>query len=398
MEIREIKKDEEIAKAASLAEICFHEETKENNIKFFQKLKDLYFIGLFKDQNLLSTGGFYDFDVFIRGKKFNCSGIAHIMTDPIYRKQGYVKKIMSFLLSHSYKEGYEISILWPFNHNFYRKFGFESLSKYVSYKFSPADIRKDIKISEGLEIRVCDGEKDFDLLNQIAKSSRNKYTRIVGNHDAWFLRGKGQKFFTYIFEKNGHGVGFVTLKFEKPKDKDWGNNIRVIDFAYSDILVKKSIFAFLHNFEADIGDIIIDIPPEEEIFSYFTKVKSEHKYATWPSMIRILNIQKVFSKLDFDTSINIILYANITDGIISQNNGIWKFEIKNGECLAEKIEKVESLKKEDILEITIGQLSQLIAGYNYIEKLLEIEEKEVPKAWLLDSLFTPQPTMIGVWF
>ncbi|MHA1667479.1 MAG: GNAT family N-acetyltransferase [Candidatus Heimdallarchaeaceae archaeon] len=397
MEIREIK-EEEIVKVANLAEICFHEETKEKNIKIYKEQKDLFLVGLFENNNLLAVGGCYAFSIFIRGQVFSCSGIAHIMTDPIYRRQGYVKKILSFLLSQNYEEEKEISVLWPFNHSFYQKFGFESLSRYISYKYSPSEIRRDIKMSENLKVRLCKEEKDFDLLNQIAKDALNKYTRVIGKHDAWILRGKAQKFLTYIFEKEGTGVGFVTLKFEKPKNKEWENNMRVIDFAYSDLLVKKSIFAFLRNFEADIDNLILDVPPEEEIFSYFTKIKSEHKYATWPSMVRIVNVSKVFSKLKFDTSINTILYANIKDDILSPNNGTWIFKIKDGRCFPEKLGEINSIEKKNILDISIGQLSQLVAGYIHVEKLFEIEGKEIPESWLLDNLFSPQPTMMGVWF
>ncbi len=396
MEKREIKDDDDIKKAAKLAEMCFHEESYESNIKFYKNLKECNFFGLFENNDLYAAAGSYDFNIFIRNQLFRCAGIANVMTHPIQRKKGYVRKLMEDLLISKFEEGYTISALWPFKHSFYQKFGFDIIEKPVSYRFSPSDIKNNLKIGEGVNIRETK-EEDFPLLNNIAKNAINKYTRIIGKHDAWSLRGPLQKFITYIFEREKKPVGYISFKFRKPKDKEWGSNLVIVDFAYVDIVIKKTIFAFLRKYEADIGEISLTIPYEEEILGYLKDIKENHKYAQWPAMIRILNLKKTLENLSFHSDIDVKLYAKIKDDILKENEGFWLFRISNGNCFLEKINK-DTVPNEKILDADINQITQLIVGYASVENIFESSKEKIPEGWINKNIFPPVPCSLMVWF
>ena len=396
MEKREIKEDSDIKKAAKLAEICFHESNYEDNIKFYKNLKECEIFGLFENNELYAAGGSYDFNIFIRDHLFRCAGIAHVMTHPIQRKKGYVRRLMEEILISKFEEGYTISSLWPFKHSFYQKFGFEIIEKPISYRFSPSDIKKDLKIGEEVNVRETK-EEDFPILNEIAKNALNKYTRIIGKYDAWALRGSLQKFITYIFEKEKKPVGYISFKFRKVKEKEWGSNLVIVDFAYVDLETKKAIFAFLRKYEADIGEISLTIPYEEEILGYLNDIKDKHKYAQWPAMVRILNLKKTIENLIFPSDIDINLYTKIKDEIIKENEGLWLFRISNGKCLAEKINQ-ETIPDEEILNVDINQITQIIVGYSKVENIFETSKEKIPKVWLNEEIFPPVPCSVMVWF
>ena len=211
--IKEIKDPEIFKQAAKLAEICFHEQTIEENIKFYNRLKELYLLGFFENNELLATAGTLDFQMFVRNQILSCAGVAIVMTDPIHRKKGYIRKLMVEILQKKFEEGYDITTLWPFNHKFYQKFGYENCEKAITYKFSPSDLKSSLKIEESVNIREIKDEKDYILLNQIAHSAQNKYTRIIGKLDAWILRDSSEKFKFYIFERKNDPVGYISFKF-----------------------------------------------------------------------------------------------------------------------------------------------------------------------------------------
>ncbi|NPD89839.1 MAG: GNAT family N-acetyltransferase [Asgard group archaeon] len=393
---KEIKDKEDLKQAAKLAELCFHEDSAEDNVKFLNHLKDLYFIGTFEEDILLAAAGFYEFQIFIRDQLYKCSGIANVMTHPIQRKKGCVKKLMLDILKKSYTDGYEVSALWPFNHKFYQKFGYEIAEKPVFYKIKPSNI-KEIKVDENITIRESKGKEDYAALNKIASYALNKNTRIIGKHDAWFLRGETSKFKIFIFEKENQPVGFISFKFEQPKDKQWVNHIQVVDWAYEDIETKKSILSFLKNFESDISEIKITLPYEEEMLIYLKEFNTIHSIANWPAMIRIINLKKIIEKMIFQKNVEKSLLVEIKDSFIPENEGLWNFKIKAGKCNAQKISK-EDVDEEQILGLTINQLSQIIVGVASVKSLTELESGKTPDEWLDNLIFPTVPCWIGVWF
>ncbi|MEE9410065.1 MAG: GNAT family N-acetyltransferase [Candidatus Heimdallarchaeota archaeon] len=395
--IKEIKDPEIFKQAAKLAEICFHEQTIEENIKFYNRLKELYLLGFFENNELLATAGTLDFQMFVRNQILSCAGVAIVMTDPIHRKKGYIRKLMVEILQKKFEEGYDITTLWPFNHKFYQKFGYENCEKAITYKFSPSDLKSSLKIEESVNIREIKDEKDYILLNQIAHSAQNKYTRIIGKLDAWILRDSSEKFKFYIFERKNDPVGYISFKFRKSKKEEWVTDITIVDLAYIDVKTKHSVFAFLRNFESDISNILINLPYEEEILSFLNDIKDEHKFAQWPPMSRILNVKSTIEKLSFPITTNSILYAEIKDEVIEENSGIWKFKIRDGKCSTQKIPKSES-EENKVLKFKIGEFTQLVVGVIGIKNLFESELENVPKEWRKNDIFPTQPCKIGVWF
>ncbi|MHA1550934.1 MAG: GNAT family N-acetyltransferase [Candidatus Heimdallarchaeaceae archaeon] len=394
MEFRQISTKDEYDQAAELAATCFHEsvEDMKNDIKEFS---EQYFLGAFEDNQLQAAADGRFFEIFIRNQLLKCAGIAFVMTSPVYRRKGLIKKLMNILLRKMKDDGYVYSVLWPFEHKFYGNFGYASIEKAISYKIKPSNIRKDIQKDENISIRRYDHTKDYEKLNKIAKNAINKYTRIVGKEDAWKLRSHAQKFKMYLFERGEEPVGYFCFKLKK--NGEYQRDMNILDIAYIDILSKKTMLSFLRNFDSDIKHILINLPYEEEILSYLEDYNTEHKFAAWPAMLRILDIKNSFEGLKYSSKITTILYLKLEDKIIEENSGIWKLNISKGECLAVKTTE-EDVLRDRILEISVNKLTQLLAGYDTLPKLLEAEETNIPEEWLDPHLFPSKPCSIMVWF
>jgi len=394
MEFRQISTEDEYEKAAKLAATCFHESVEDMK-NDFKEFSEQYFLGAFEDNQLQAATDGRFFEIFIRNQLFKCAGIAFVMTDPVHRRKGLVNELMSRVMRKMKDEGHVYSALWPFEHKFYVNFGYASIEKAISYKIKPSNIRKDLQKDDSISIRRYEHTKDFEKLNEIARNAVNKYTRIVGKEDAWKLRSQAQSFKMYLFERGKEPVGYFCFKLKKTGD--YQHDMNILDLAYVDILTKKTILSFLRNFDSDVKHIMINLPYEEEILNYLINYDTEHKFAAWPGMLRILDLKMCFEGLNYPAKISTILYLKLEDKIIEENTGTWKIDISNGKCIAVKTTDV-NLTKDRTLEISVNKLTQLLAGYDTLQKLLETEENHIPEEWLDPHLFPKMPCSIMVWF
>ncbi len=394
MDIVKITEKENLLKAARLAQLCFH-DSYEKMEKYFLGVQEHDIRGIFEGNKLIVGAASIDFEIFIRDQLFKCAGIAAVMTDPIHRRKGLVKKLMNELLFDKFKEGYPISALWPFEHSFYRKFGFESCEKPLRYKFKPSDIIDNLEADSSIKVREITDESDFPLLNLIAKNAKNKYTRIIGKYDAWKLRGDLSGFKIFIFEKNNEPIGYITFKFKKIKE--WVNHMIIMDFAFKDISTKHAILRFMKNFDSDMSFIEMTIPYEEEMISYLKSYGSENQFSSWPAMVRILNVEIFFQQLVFSKKLNKSLYMKIEDPVIEENSGTWNLTISDGKCEIEKIGE-NTIAKESLLELSINQLTQIVTGFATVKQVLEAKKENIPQEWIEHVLFPAKATSVQLWF
>ena len=66
----------------------------------------------------------YHYDFLVDGVPVKTGGIGAVSTLPEYRESGAVRAIFNELLPQAYSNGEVLSSLYPFNHKFYRKFGY----------------------------------------------------------------------------------------------------------------------------------------------------------------------------------------------------------------------------------------------------------------------------------
>ena len=81
------------------------------------------------------------YESWLDGQLVINGGIGAVSTLPEYRNSGAVREIFAKLLPDAYRNGEVISTLYPFNHAFYRKFGYETACWRNDYEFEPGVLR-----------------------------------------------------------------------------------------------------------------------------------------------------------------------------------------------------------------------------------------------------------------
>ncbi|MBR6321224.1 MAG: GNAT family N-acetyltransferase, partial [Lachnospiraceae bacterium] len=122
------------------------------------------------------------FEGYLDGKPVKNGGIGSVSTLPEYREKGAVRAVFEKLLPEAYRQGEVISTLYPFNHAFYRKFGYETVVLRNIYHFDPAVLRNCRMNGTARPYREGDSISDYlDLYRSFAAN----YNFMLERDEKW---------------------------------------------------------------------------------------------------------------------------------------------------------------------------------------------------------------------
>ena len=132
MIIRKLEKSDE-CQAKELWKSCFGDSDAFIDAYFKNKVDYNHSLGMFIGDELVCDLFMLDVDFVYNGKAYKSGFLAGCATKKEYRNRGYMKTLLMRQLEIMKNGGYALCFLHPFLHDFYRKFGWETVS-YVSYK------------------------------------------------------------------------------------------------------------------------------------------------------------------------------------------------------------------------------------------------------------------------
>lgn len=345
------------------------------------------------------------YDFYLDGQTVKTGGIGGVATYPEYRETGAIREIFKALLLEAYKNGEVLSALYPFNHNFYRKFGYEVLPFRNEYKMHP-NVLKDyhsLAAEEKCEVRrwqAGEDVKDFlDVYNQFAPGfnlSALRTEEMMKEH-LKFEKEYVDRKFSYIFSRDGVALAYLIFKDEfNPQ----AAILKVEECAWISRAGFNSILNFLSRFSADYGSIVLPLPKGLDLLKiiHAPNAYEIEKQACQHFMVRVMNALRLFEVIrkpaDCDFTIK------IEDDLIEENNLTLR-------VLADKVEVLASadtasgtaagltnVSKPDI-ELDIRALGQLAVGCtNLDESALRSDVTINGNEEMLRRVFIEKPILI----
>lgn len=92
-----------------------------------------------EDEDIRAMLSVLPLEVFVEGSLVPMGGIAAVATHAAYRWRGYAGELMRAALGRMRERGIHLSMLHPFAHAFYRRYGWELATEAVSYRFKPGE-------------------------------------------------------------------------------------------------------------------------------------------------------------------------------------------------------------------------------------------------------------------
>jgi predicted acetyltransferase len=372
MEIRKLQGKERYD-AYLLFNYCFHQrvELNDSDIEKYSSATDEDW-GAFDDENHLMAriiNNHYDF--YFDGKAVKAGGIGGVATLPEYRNTGAVREIFNALIPQAYKNGEVISTLYPFNHEFYRKFGYEVVTFQNEYSLTPAALtnyRKVVSADSPFTIRkwnAGDSVSDFlSVYNQFATAYNFAAVRSEEmmlnklKYDKPFIDRK----FSYLILENGKPVSYVIFTDVR---NDPAAILQVNECAWTSRESFYAILGFLGQFSADYGTIKLPLPNGIDLLRFIRTpdAYSIEKRVCQHFMVRVMNARKLLEIIKKPANCDFTM--KLTDEMIADNNAAFR-------VLADRVEVLDAEpagttassttgSKFDI-ELNVRALGQLASG------------------------------------
>ncbi len=316
------------------------------------------------------------------GGKTSLVGIGGVVTHPSHRKSGAIKSIMKALLSEAREEGNVFSGLYPFNHGFYRKFGYELSRDLETYSFPFSSI---MKYSSDVKTRLLEPDDDRSFLLPVYEAMTGRYQLAIDRNIEAFNRSTAsdpyaKNDYTYAIYDEGAPCAYVA--FSKKNSV-----LSVRDYAFKTEKDFIKILSFLSRFSPEFEKIEIALPEDIPIAMLTSDPYSVEKSVNHRYMMRVLNCEKALSMMKRYIPAPFVI--EVIDPFLPENSGKWKVSS----------EKCEKTKEKADVSMSIQAFSQMISGYCGFEGTLFRDDVELFGNFeTLKAAFPRKARYLGVYY
>ena len=386
MEVRQLKPEEHF-EANLISTVAFHMkmEDPEKNREESLKSTDEDWGAFSEDGKIMARIINNHFESRLDGQRVMNGGIGAVSTLPEYRNTGAVKAIFEKLIPEAYRRGEIISTLYPFNHAFYRKFGYETVRWLDHYEFAPAML-SGYRFSGVAELwKPGDPVEEYTALyNRFAdhfnlamyRDDRMMQDRIKGEYY------KDRKF-CYLFRENGKAVAYLIFQDVR---NDPAAILTVQDLAWDGREGFYAILGFLARFTADYGTIRLFLPSCLELLSVIQTPRAYdiQQTASQSYMIRAVNAKRLLEIMKKPDDSKFVIRVE-GDMQIPENNGTWAVDGAGAELTDEKPD----------LTVSIQALGQMAAGaVSLAEAMYRPDVTVFGNEAVLEKVFVRKPILV----
>ena len=386
MEVRQLKPEEHF-EANLVSTVAFHMrmEDPEKNREESLKSTDEDWGAFSEDGKIMARIINNHYESRLDGQRVMNGGIGAVSTLPEYRNTGAVKAIFEKLIPEAYRRGEIISTLYPFNHAFYRKFGYETVRWRNHYEFTPA-VLSGYRFSGTAELwKPGDPVGEYtELYNRFA----DHFNLAIYRDDKMMQeRIKGEYYkdrkFCYLLRENGKTVAYLIFQDIR---HDPAAILEVKDLAWDGREGFYAILGFLARFTADYGTIRMFLPSCLELLSVIQTPRAYdiQQTATQNYMIRAVNVKKLLEIIKKPDDSRFVIRVE-GDLQIPENNGTW----------AVHGERAELTDEEPDLTVSIQALGQMAAGaVSLAEAMYRPDVTVSGNEAVLEKVFVRKPILV----
>ncbi len=180
-------------------------------------------------------------------------GIAGVATLPDYRRRGFASELLRQVLRSLYREGASLAILQAFNHEFYRKLGWETVGGIAHVRLSP----KQLPRFDGESLRKA-STADYEAVKRLHTQCKPPRTgSLVRDERRWeYLFWNLPNL--WVYEQGGQITGYLFYDF---LDSGW--TLRVREMVWGNERARRAILGWLSANEESVQQVEFQLPVAE---------------------------------------------------------------------------------------------------------------------------------------
>ena len=362
--------------------------------------------GLFDGEEPVAVCGHHDFTLRIRGRDRDAAGLSAVASPPERRRQGHIERLLRESLTEYRDDGVRFSVLWPFEHPFYRRYGWATVSRYRWVKAPPEQLAFAAEASdadEAGEFRRLD-EDDYEAAADLLAATAERYDFTLARTEAWWreytLRGWKTDPFVYGFERDGALRALLSYEFEERDDGD-GRAMVVSDAAVADPADWGLVFRFCRDHDSQVERVRLRLPVDVSVLDRVDDPRAVTEEVRAGPMFRLVDVPAALPALDPDPGLETAFTLAVEDPIVDWHDRPVRVTVADGAVDAERV-GTDGPDASPAVDVTagIGALSQLYAGYRDVDDLrahaaLDVDD-DAPDGLAADlaALFPPRRTFL----
>jgi predicted acetyltransferase len=304
-------------------------------------------------------------------------GIADVATHAACRRRGYAAELMRAALGGMRERGVHLSMLHPFAHVFYRRYGWELATEAVSYRLKPTDLPTS---SEQKRVRAY---RDEDLPRMVAllegEASRHPLCVRRGEpHWRTMLSREGAE--AVVYEADGRVDGYVLYGQGEGRNAPRARTVSELIAAAP--VAREALVSFMAAFDPMMFEVRYSTPRCEPLHPFLPSSYVEARVSP-EFMLRLVNVEEALGLLQRKSEAPLVL--EVEDDEIPENAGPYTVGGSSAGV-------ARGAGAGEWVALDVRQLAQLYAGYVPARQLVRhglVKPSSVRAVELLEEFFPP---------
>ncbi len=322
--------------------------------------------GVYEDDQLLAGFLLYDYRMRLRNDIVPMGGIGLLCSRMDARGQGAVRHMIARSLSTMQESGFAVSVLDPFNESFYRKYGWEKLSRLKVIEVPPSqlDLPEDLDSQQWVATDLpFPDTASMDFYNAYAARHHTLAQRQAREWRqrteirAWNSKTVARGIVRFEHDERVAGlIGYSVLQGSGDFETIFAINL----LAFEEERALREILRYIKRLSHQISLVRIDLPLDYDLWPYLT-----HRPDRWTIydkfMLRIVSLEAL-DGLTIDAP-DLSVRVDVEDSQASWNQQIWELAI------ADHVLHVRRAASAD-LRCRIAALSGVLSGFTDFRTML----------------------------
>ncbi|MCL2813549.1 MAG: GNAT family N-acetyltransferase [Oscillospiraceae bacterium] len=318
------------------------------------------------------------------GQKVPMYGIGGVASMPETRRQGHVRKIFEKIFEDIYEKGVVFSHLFPFSHDYYRKFGYEHCGAATKYTLPVEPARR--FLTEGETREFVKGGPEQNSLIAV-------YESYAARHNVMLSRSPQR--WDEVLNISPYGVDKLYYWSDAGGDiRSWakfrrnGRVVEISEIAWEDRAGMLGILRFMGMFEGAAEKFSFRASPEFIAELYWNNLYDIQIENQWIGMNRVLNAKRaleLLKKPEKEGSFTI----KINDGFAKWNNNTYRVEYGGGDC---RVETSDLEADVETSEIAFVHMALGLYEFEQVQKRYDVQPNKNFET--LKKAFCKKPILI----
>lgn len=329
-----------------------------------------------EDGGIRAMAAVLPLEVFVDGEPAAMGGVADVATHAAYRRRGYAGELMSAALRGMRERGVHLSMLHPFAHVFYRRYGWELATEAISYRLKPTDLPTS---SEQKRVRAYRDE-DLPAMMTLLEEEASKHPLSVRRGEGWWRRlldKEGTE--VAVYEADEQVEGYVLYGYGE--GRNMARALNVSEVVAGSPGAREALVSFMAAFDPLMFEVSYSTPRGEPLHPFLPSSYVEARLSP-EFMLRLVDVEGALKLLrrEFGAPLGL----EVSDEVIPENAG--EYTVGGGGVVRGVETAVERVS------LDVRQLAQLYAGYLPARQLVRsglVRPNSVKALELLEAFFPP---------